>query len=449
MTTPLWQKGEAPDAPTDDWVHRFTVGEDYKWDRLLLPYDVRASRAHAWGLRQIDVLSASEWTRISDALDALLDGFEAGDVTVEPGDEDCHTVIERFVTKYAGDAGRKLHTGRSRNDQVLAALRLYLRDALAQVGEQTSALADALCGLAERHPDVLMPGYTHLQRAMPSTVALWALGYAETLADDLDALREARRRINVSPLGSAAGYGVPVIDLPRKAVADRLDFRDVQTHATAVQLARGKHELAVAHACTQVGSSCNRLASDLVLFSTAEFDFVDLPPEHCTGSSIMPQKKNPDVLELVRAYHHRLTAEMQSLATGPSNLPGGYHRDLQLTKAAVMRSVQVTSDVLTALERVVQGVQFDAEKTVAACTPELLATQRALERVAEGVPFRAAYQLEGRDMDSSEGVDSIEVLDAYETDGSPGQERPEVVWDLLEVHRDWIQGGGEFYPDAR
>ncbi|PSQ87508.1 MAG: argininosuccinate lyase, partial [Bacteroidetes bacterium QH_2_63_10] len=181
-----------------------------------------------------------------------------------------------------------------------------------------------------------------------------------------------------------------------------------------------------------------RLASDLVLFTTAEFDFVDLPPEHCTGSSIMPQKQNPDVLELTRAYHHRLAAEMQSLATGPSNLPGGYHRDLQLTKAVVMRSVQMTTDVLTALTEMVQGATFNPEQTQAACTPDLLATQRALERVAEGVPFRVAYQQATAKDTASGPIDPAAVLDAYETDGTPGQERPNLVRNRIDAHRDWI-----------
>lgn len=443
MTTPLWQKDDAVGAATDDWVHRFTVGEDYKWDRRLLPYDVRASRAHAWGLHQIDVLSDEEWEAIDSALDGLLDAVDEGSVTVEPEDEDCHTVIERWVTERAGDAGRKLHTGRSRNDQVLAALRLYLRDALATIGRKTSVVAEALCDLADRHPDVLIPGYTHLQRAMPSTVALWALGYAETLAADLETLRQARRQINVSPLGSAAGYGVPVIDLPRTTVAERLDFRDVQTHATAVQLSRGKHELQVAHACTQVGATCNRLASDLVLYGSAEFGFIELPDEHCTGSSIMPQKKNPDVLELARAYHHRLAAEMQSLATGPANLPGGYHRDLQLTKGAVMRSVQIAGDVFSALEEVLRGVEFVPERTEEACTSELLATQRALEQVSEGVPFRSAYRQVTGDETASHAGTPVEVLDAYQTDGSPGRERPDLVRDRLAEHEEWLGGQTE------
>jgi argininosuccinate lyase len=437
MNEPLWQKNS---TTTEDWVTRFTVGDDYKWDRLLLPYDVRATRAHAWGLHQIDVLSEAEFEAAEDALDALLAAFETGEVTVTPEDEDGHTVIEHFVTEQAGDVGRKIHTGRSRNDQVLAALRLYLRDALAHIGRQAANLSSALCDLADRHPDTLMPGYTHLQRAMPSTVALWALGYAETLADDLDALQEARRKINVSPLGSAAGYGVPVLDLPKEAVAERLGFRDVQTHATAVQLARGKHELAVAHACTQIGASCNRLASDLVLYATAEFDFVDLPPEHCTGSSIMPQKQNPDVLELARAYHHRLAAEMQSLATGPSNLPGGYHRDLQLTKGAVMRSLQITSDVLSALTEVVERVAFKSETTEAACTPELLATYRALRQVDDGIPFRTAYRRAAAPDATADPVEPDVVLGAYKTDGSAGQERPDQVRRRLDAHADWLNG---------
>ncbi len=434
MSTPIWDKGT---TTADDWVTRFTVGDDYEWDRLLLPYDVKATRAHAWGLRQIDVLSAEEWETTNTALDALLDAFEDGKITVTPDDEDSHTVIERFLTDEAGDVGRKVHTGRSRNDQVLAALRLYLQDALSGIGRQVAALSDALCEVADRHPDCLLPGYTHLQRAMPSTVALWALGYAETLADDLNALRDVRRKVNVSPLGSAAGYGVPVLDLPREAVAERLGFRGVQTHATAVQLARGKHELAVAHACTQVGATCNRLASDLVLYTTAEFDFVDLPPEHCTGSSIMPQKQNPDVLELARGYYHRLTSEMQSLATGPSNLPGGYHRDLQLTKGAVMRSLQITSDVLTALREIVEGLSFRRERAEAACTPELLATYRALRRVDEGVPFRTAYR-EAAAADDAAAPEPEAILAAYRTPGSPGQERPDRMRAQLDAHADWL-----------
>ena len=331
----LWQK----ETQVADWMMRFTVGEDWRWDTLLLPFDVAGTRAHAWGLVQAGVLSEEERAQVETELDRLLEAVQAGEVDVRPEDEDSHTVIERYLTERLGDLGKKIHTGRSRNDQVLASLRLYLRERLSALGRQTIRLADVLCDLGEAHDDALMPGYTHLQQAMPTTAGLWALGYAELLAGDLDALKGAHYAVNVSPLGSAAGYGVPGLHLPREAVAKRLGFRAVQTHVTAVQLSRGKLELHVAHALVQVAATINRLASDLVLFSTTEFGFVELPDAYCTGSSIMPQKKNPDVLELARASYHRLIAEMQVLLTLPANLPSGYHRDLQLTKAAIMRSV--------------------------------------------------------------------------------------------------------------
>ena len=444
---PIWDKRHDDATATEDWVLRFTVGDDYMWDRVLLPYDVRATRAHVWGLVQIGVVDADEREAVERGLDRLLEAFEGGDVTVEPANEDSHTVIERFLTERLGDVGRKIHAGRSRNDQVLAALRLYLQDAMAQIGRRVQGLGEALCDVAEAHPEALLPGYTHMQRAMPSTVALWALGYAETLAADLGALRDARRQVNVSPLGSAAGYGVPHLDLPREAVAERLGFRAVQTHATAVQLSRGKHELAVTSALVQAAATVNRLASDLVLYATAEFGFVDLPDAHCTGSSIMPQKKNPDVLELARATYHRLVAEMQSLATLPANLPGGYHRDLQLTKGAVMRALQQTDDLFAATTAAVSGLRFRTEPAARACTPEMLATHRALKQVAEGVPFRTAYQSAAGSLSDIQGslsdiqdVTESGVLSTYATLGHPGREVPGDVRGRLADHS-WTHGG--------
>ena len=432
QSTPLWHKGTA----AADWVTRFTVGEDYRWDTMLLPYDVRGTRAHAWGLAQIDVLSDEELRQIEQTLDDLLDKHAAGDIAVAPEDEDAHTVIEQYLTEQLGAVGKKVHAGRSRNDQVLAALRLFLREALQERARQAMGLAHALCDLGTKHATDLMPGYTHLQRAMPSTAGLWALGYAEVLAGDLDALRDAKRQVNVSPLGSAAGYGVPHLDLPREGVAKRLGFRDLQTHATAVQLTRGKLELHVMHALVQLTGTINRLASDLVLFNTAEFGFVELPPEHCTGSSIMPQKQNPDVLELARAYHHRLLAEMQTLTTLPANLPSGYHRDLQLTKEAVMRSVVLAGDLLTAMTNVLDGLRFNAERMREACTPALFATHQALAQVKEGVPFREAYRAAAEHPPTTI-PDAPDALDAYETVGAPGQGRPDRVREMIDVHAGW------------
>ncbi len=423
----LWEK----DVRAEDWVTRFTVGDDWKWDNLLLPYDVDGTRAHGWGLVQIGILTPEELAEVEKGLDALLVAFEAGEIQVRPEDEDCHTVIEHWLTEKLGDVGKKIHTGRSRNDQVLTALRLFLRDGLRRAHTQTTQLAHLLCNLGEQHDDLLMPGYTHMQRAMPTTAGAWALGYAELLIADLDTLAHAIHQINVSPLGSAAGYGVPHLDLPREAVAQRLGFRDVQTHVAAVQLSRGKMELEVVHAQVQVAATINRLASDLVLFNTAEFGFVALPAEYCTGSSIMPQKQNPDVLELARASYHRLLAEMQVLLTLPANMPSGYHRDLQLTKEAVMRSTLLIHDLLDAMLHVLPGISFRVENLQNATSPELFATARALELVLQGVPFREAYRQAASAVAMLDALDAPTALSTYRTPGNPGQGLPDRLRERL------------------
>jgi argininosuccinate lyase len=272
---------------------------------------------------------------------------------------------------------------------------------------------------------------------MPSTVGLWAMGYAELLAADLDALQSAHAQVNVSPLGSAAGYGVPSLPLPRQAVAEALGFDRVQTHVTAVQLSRGKLELHVVHALVQVGATLNRLAADLVLFNSAEFGFVTLPKAFTTGSSIMPQKQNPDVLELARATYHRLLAEMNVLLTLPANLPSGYHRDLQLTKEAALRSVLLTSDLLTAMNHLLPGVQFNKDALRAALSPDLFATADALARVQAGVPFREAYRQAAAALPDLVVPTPAEALAAYQVEGFPGQCNPGLVRRLLDQHDGW------------
>ena len=412
---PIWHKGTA----AADWVTRFTVGEDWRWDTVLLPYDLQGTRAHAWALGQAGVLTDAEVAEVDGALDAVRAGWERGAVTVQPQDEDMHTVIERELTARLGDAGRKIHAGRSRNDQVLVALRLWLRDALVGVADGARDVAGALLDHAEAGQDALMPGYTHGQRAMPTTVAVWAAGYADLLADDLATLAAARRSVAASPWGSAAGYGVPVLDLDRAGVADRLGFDRVQAVA-AVQLSRGKAEAAVVHALVQVALTVNRLASDLALFATAEYGFVTLPHEHTTGSSIMPQKRNPDVLELARATVHRLHAELTLLLTLPAGLPGGYHRDLQLTKEATMRAVLAAQDLLSATAAVLPGVAWQRGRMRAALSPDLFATAAALRQVEAGVPFRDAYRDVGASLDRLSVPPDADALADYATPGTPG-----------------------------
>ncbi len=432
----LWKK----DTQAEGWVTRFTVGEDYRWDTLLLPYDIRATRAHGWGLLQIGILSPTEFGAIEEALDALEELVYAGTIEVHPEDEDCHTVIEGFLTQEVGDAGKKIHTGRSRNDQVLAALRLYLKDALLVIGEKAVLMGEHLCTLAERYPAALMPGFTHYQRAMPTTAALWALGYAELVASDLDTLQEALAKVDLSPLGSAAGYGVPSLDLPRADIAAKAGFSGVQLHVTAVQLSRGKMEAQVLHALVQVAATINRMASDLVLFNSAEFGFVELPKAFCTGSSIMPQKQNPDVLELARASYHRLVSELHLLLTLPANLPSGYHRDLQLTKEAVMRGCLLGSDLLEAMTQLLPGVRFRTDRMEDALSPDLFATAEALRLVQEGVPFREAYREAAGALGSIQTPPAEEILAAYHVPGDPGNPQPEVIRERLQERRRKLEG---------
>ena len=419
----LWKK----DTAVVDWVTRFTVGEDYRWDTLLIGYDIIGTRAHAEGLFEIGILTLEEIRAIDNVLAQLTDLVEEGQIKVTPQDEDCHTVIEGYLTKELGDIGKKIHTGRSRNDQVLTALRLFMRDGLQEIGKKLIAITDHLCVLGDTYKSAIMPGYTHYQHAMPTTAGLWALGFAELMVSDLQALLHALGQINTSPLGSAAGYGVPLIALPRKKNAERLGFSSIQNNVTATQLSRGKLELHAAHALVQVTATFNRIASDLILYNTSEYGFVELPVEFCTGSSIMPQKKNPDVLELVRANYHRLLAEMQVLLTLPANLPSGYHRDLQLTKEAIMRSILLSDDTAQALLNLLPGVTFNEARMKEATSPELFATQIALEKVLAGVPFRDAYRDAAKESEEGKIAVDKEALKAYLVVGYPGQTNSEQI----------------------
>jgi len=419
MSSPIWQKDAHGGAA--DWVTRFTVGDDPYWDMMLMPFDAAASLAHAAGLQRIGVLSDDEFEELHAAIIALGEAIENGQIGISVEDEDCHTVIERFLIERTGDAGRKIHTGRSRNDQVLAALRLWTRQHVGDVMQGVADVAEALADLADDHRNTFLPGYTHTQRAMPSSVAAWALGYAECLADDLTVLDQARYLNNASPLGAAAGYGVPHLDLDRSGVASDLGFNRVQEQVTAVQLSRGKFEMAIVHGLVQAAATMNRLASDIVLYCSAEFGFIRLEDALTTGSSIMPQKKNPDIAELARTVVHRLAAEMHVLLGVPSNLPSGYHRDLQVTKASLMKSVLLMLDLCQAASGLVSGISFDEERLQAARGAELFATAAALKQVKEGTPFRDAYRDVAGKKETWDQQAGHTLSEVYTTPGNPGQ----------------------------
>jgi argininosuccinate lyase len=292
----LWEKG----LPLDERVLRYTAGEDHKLDSRLVAYDVRASIAHAEMLAEQNLLSMDDCKEIVVGLSRLLADFHVGQWEIRLEDEDVHTALETRLTQLIGAAGGRVHLGRSRNDQVLTAIRLYLRDATEEIGKSVEGLECALAELAKRHDKVDIPGTTHMQHAMPSTVALWSEGFAEAFADARDGLASALRRINKNPLGSAAGYGTPGLNIDRESTTRKLGFAETQTPVTAVQLSRGKAEAGLLFELSLLMQDLGRLATDLLLFYTQEYRYISLAPEVTTGSSIMPQKRNPDVLELVR-----------------------------------------------------------------------------------------------------------------------------------------------------
>ncbi len=390
----LWDKG----VPLDQRILRFTAGEDHLLDERLVEYDVRASIAHARMLEERDLLSAGDCEAICRGLEQLASRHAAGEWSIELEQEDVHSALEQHLIELIGPAGGRVHLGRSRNDQVLAAMRLYLRDTMQTLADGANSVADALDSLVAAQGDLALPGYTHMQPAMPSSVALWAGGFAAEIRDDAEGLLATLRRVDANPLGSAAGYGVPGLPLDREATRKALGFARTQEPVTAVQLSRGKAEASVIFELTMLLGDLGRLASDLLLFYTAEFAFVDLPKAMTTGSSIMPQKRNPDVFELVRSAQAVTTGALTETLAITAKLTSGYQRDLQRLKAPLFRSIDLTEDTLAIMAHALSGIRFRPE-----CIDlgdELYAAERANELVLEeGIPFREAYQRIAADLE--------------------------------------------------
>ncbi|MBP9145704.1 MAG: argininosuccinate lyase [Thermoanaerobaculia bacterium] len=383
----LWDKGK----PLDEQVLAYTAGEDALFDNRLVGHDVRASIAHAAMLRDQKLLAAADFTAIESGLSALAAEHAAGLWRVELADEDVHTALERRLTERIGEAGGRVHLGRSRNDQVLAALRLWMKDEVAALAEGSRAVAAALGEVAVAHPELALPGYTHLQPAMPSSVALWAGGFATALEDDAQGLEGCLRRIDQNPLGSAAGYGTPGLAIDREATREALGFATTQEPVTAVQLARGKAEAQLLFEVHLLMADCGRLASDLVLFASREFGFVELPEEMTTGSSIMPQKRNPDLFELVRGRGATSLGLLIEALAIPAKLPSGYHRDLQLLKAPLFKACDLARATTELLASTLPRLRF--LPAAGELPPELFAAEEANRLVVtEGIPFREAYR---------------------------------------------------------
>ena len=383
----LWEKGE----PLDERVLRYTAGEDHILDARLVSYDVRASIAHAEMLLQQGLLNASDCGVIVDGLNELLADFEAGKWQIRLEDEDVHTALETHLTDRIGEAGGRVHLGRSRNDQVLTALRLYLLDATTQMTESVTGLCNSLADLSRQQGETQLPGTTHMQHAMPSTVALWSDGYIEAFVDAKEGLSGARRRLDKNPLGSAAGYGTPGLPIDRDATTEKLGFSETQTPVTAVQLSRGKAESGLLFELSLLMQDLGRLASDLLLFYTQEFGYIELAAEVTTGSSIMPQKRNPDVLELVRGASGTVQACLNECLLITNKLTSGFHRDLQRMKAPVFRAIDLTIESVEIMAFLLSKVRFLPENIKLG--PGIFATEDAYKLVTgDGVTFREAYR---------------------------------------------------------
>ncbi|GAC1453243.1 MAG: argininosuccinate lyase [Steroidobacteraceae bacterium] len=385
--TRLWDKG----VPLDARVLEYTAGADYALDERLVAHDVRASIAHAQMLHAQGLLSAADLRAIRDGLAGLAAEHARGAWRIELADEDGQTALERRLTERIGAAGARVHLGRSRNDQVLAAIRLYLREAVGTLSAGALGVAAALAALGAREADTVLPGYTHLQQAMPSSVALWAGGFAAELRDDAQGLKAVLRRIDQNPLGSAAGYGTPGLPIDRAATGAALGFATSQEPVTAVQLSRGKAEAQVLFEITLLMQDLGRFAADVVLFATYEFGFLSVGEAFTTGSSIMPQKRNPDLFELLRGRSASAQACLSEALGICAKLPSGYHRDLQLLKFPLFRGIDLAQATLAVLPAAIEALQF--RPGAVRLDPAIHAAGEANRLVlTEGIPFREAYR---------------------------------------------------------
>ncbi|WP_456463834.1 argininosuccinate lyase [Lutibacter sp.] len=389
----LWDKGFS----TDKKIDLFTVGNDRELDLVLAKYDIIGNIAHAKMLHKIGLLTATEISDLEIELKAILKTIEKGEFVIEDSFEDVHSKVEFLLTEKLGDTGKKIHTARSRNDQVLVDVHLYLKDALIEINEGVDDLFELLIKLAKQYKDVLLPGYTHLQVAMPSSFGLWFSAYAETLIDDIYFLKAAYKVADQNPLGSAAGYGSS-FPIDRDFTTKELNFETLKFNAVAAQMGRGKLEKSVAFALSSVASTLSKMSMDICLYMSQNFGFISFPDELTTGSSIMPHKKNPDVFELIRGKCNKLQALPYEFTLITNNLPSGYHRDLQLLKEGLIPSFSTLKSCLEMLTYSLKNIQVKTNIVEDEKYIYLFSVEEVNKLVQSGVPFRDAYKIVGKNI---------------------------------------------------
>lgn len=395
MASKLWEK----DFEVNKEIERFTVGRDRELDLLLAPYDVLGSMAHITMLEQIGLLTADELQTLLSELKDIYGMCQRGEFVIEDDVEDVHSQVELMLTRRIGDLGKKIHSGRSRNDQVLVDLKLFARAELQEIVSLVDELFNVLIAQSNKYKDVLMPGYTHLQVAMPSSFGLWFGAYAESLVDDMEFLRAAYNIVNRNPLGSAAGYGSS-FPLDRQTTTSLLGFASMDYNVVYAQMCRGKMERCVAAAMQTVAANISRLAFDACLYNSQNFAFIRLPKECTTGSSIMPHKKNPDVFELIRAKSNRLQTLPSQITAITNNLPSGYFRDMQLTKEILLPAFDEMKDCLRMTTYIVSRIEVNTDILASGIYDNMFTVEEVNRLTAAGMPFRDAYKKVGLDVEA-------------------------------------------------
>lgn len=384
----LWEKGYNPDKT----IESFTVGNDHIIDLQLVPYDVAASKAHVSVLQDAGVINAAEKEKLIGELDNILVLWKAGDFRIDVADEDCHTAIENHLTSKLGELGKKIHTARSRNDQVLTAMRLLEKDRLKKLIAAAGKLHKSLKRMSENYREVPMPGFTHTRKAMPFTTGKYFMAFADSIEDDMSLAGSVYEMIDQNPLGTGAGFDVP-LPLNREISTEELGFAKTMKNSLYAQNSRGKMEAALLFSCSSFLTTLNRWATDLILFTMPEFEFFSLDDSLTTGSSIMPHKKNPDVLELIRSSVHRLNSFIFQVQNTSINLISGYNRDIQLTKEPVLSGLDTTLKCMEVSLIVLDGLKVNTERLQSAMTDELYSVEKVYRMVQQGVPFREAYKV--------------------------------------------------------
>lgn len=430
----LWDKGYA----LDQIVEAFMTGDDPVLDHVLIPYDCVGSIAHAKMLEKIGILTSVESGKISLELRRLVREAQEGTFFIKPEDEDVHTAVENALVDSIGDVGKKLHTARSRNDQILLDLRLYAREWIVRIGQAVLMACNALLSFARCYQEVPIPGRTHFQRAMPSSLGLWAGAFAESLLDDMELLKTAYFLIDQCPLGSAASYGAS-LPIDRQYVADLLCFRSAQKNVLYANNSRGKFEATVLHALVQIMSGLAKMASDIIIFSAPEFGYLVLPEKFCPGSSLMPQKRNPCPLELIRAKSATTQSCLFQVLDIVRALPSGYNRDFQETKRPFMQGIEICWHSLTVFHRIFSGLEVQKDRCLHAFTPELFATDHVLTLVREGKPFRDAYKEVALNPQKITMQDPVENILSKQHLGATGNLGLEMDRNRLNAYNKWVE----------